>query len=175
LPDLFKVRQAHFLSDASDSLPMVERTRIVADHACQEPQGGSEQACNQRCLMEAIKYFTERKRVHELTVTLTYADTTSTKAFMLPKNARMIEWIINAKTAFSGGTAELDIGSSSDPDAYADGISLAAAGRVYPTTEIVQPGYRTTKTEDVYMNAGAGNTAGEVDVTLLFSFPMDQK
>ena len=119
--------------------------------------------------------FSKKLRVHEITVTLVFGDTTSAKAFSLPKAARMIEWITHVKTAFSGGTAELDIGSSSNPDAYADAISLATLGRVYPTTEVALPGYRTTQVEDIYMNVGASNTVGEVDVTLLFSFPMDSR
>ena len=122
------------------------------------------------------KSFEKRLRVHELTTTLTYADTTSAEAFRLPRGARLIDWLVNVKTAFSGGTTELDIGSSSDPDSIADGISLAAAGRVTLTTQIVQPGYRTTtQSTGVYMNVGAGNTAGEVDVTLLFSYPVDSR
>lgn len=119
--------------------------------------------------------YQKKLRVHELTITLTFADATSAKMFGLPKDARMIEWITQVKTAFSGGTAELYIGSSSDGAAYADAIALSALGRVYPTTEIVQPGYRTTQVEDIYMNVGASNTVGEVDVTLLFSIPMDSR
>jgi len=118
--------------------------------------------------------FSKKLRVHEITVTLVFGDTASAKAFALPKNARMIEWIPHVKTAFDG-TAELDIGSSSNADAYADAIVLSALGRVYPTTQIAQPGYRTTQVEDIYMNVGAGNSVGEVDVTLLFSFPMDSR
>jgi hypothetical protein len=119
--------------------------------------------------------FEKSLRVRELTVTLTYADTTSAVAFSLPKNARLIDWIFNVKTAFSGGTAELDIGKSDDSDYFADGVSLASAGKVHPTTEITQPGYRTTQVQDIYMNVGASNTAGEVDVTLLYSIPVDRR
>jgi len=124
--------------------------------------------------MATTNSFQKKLRVHELTVTLTYADTVSAKMFALPLDARLIEWIPHVKTAFDG-TAELDIGNGDDPDAYADAIVLSALGRVYPTTEIVQPGYRTTQVQDIYMNVGASNTVGEVDVTLLFSLPMDSR
>jgi len=123
--------------------------------------------------MATTNKFSKKLRVHELTVTLTYEDTTSAKMFSLPKNARGIGAFYNVKTAFSGGVAELDIGSADNPDYYADGIDLSAAGCVYPTTEIIQPGYKTTQVEDIYMSVGAGNTVGEIDVTSLFSFPMD--
>lgn len=125
--------------------------------------------------MATTKEFSKKLRVHEITVTLTYADTTSAKMFSLPNGARGIGAFYNVKTAFSGGVAELDIGSADDPDYYADGIVLSAAGCVYPTTQIVQPGYKTTQVEEIYMNVGAGNTVGEVDVTCLFSFPMDSR
>ena len=125
--------------------------------------------------MATTNAFEYKRRVLELTATLTFEDITSAKMFGLPKGARLIRWTPNVKTAFSGGTAELDIGSSTDPDAYADAIDLSALGQVHPTTEVVQPGYETEKMEDIYMNVGPSNTVGEVDVTLLFSFPMDRK
>lgn len=126
--------------------------------------------------MATTTTFSKHLRVHELTVTLTFADAVSAKMFSLPRYARLLDWVINVKTAFAGGTAELDIGSAADPDSIADGINVSAAGRVYPTTEIVQPGYRTTlQSEDIYMNVGASNTAGEVDVTLKFSYPVDSR
>lgn len=120
--------------------------------------------------MGTFREFTLNRKVRELTVTLVFGDTTTARIFALPNQARIIDIIPNVKTAFSGGTAELDIGISGNGDSIADAISLATAGRVHPTTEIVQPGYETTDVTDIYASVGAGNTVGEVDVTFLFSY-----
>lgn len=119
--------------------------------------------------------FKKSRRVREITTTLTYADTTSAKAFALPAGARIIQWVINVKTAFSGGTTEIDTGTSSDPDYLVDGASLAAQGNAVLATALKQPGYETTAVTDVYMNVGAGNAAGEVDVTVLYSLQVDRR
>ena len=123
--------------------------------------------------MATTRRFTLNRKVRELTVTLVFGDTTTAKMFTLPNQARIIDIIPNVKTAFSGGTGELDIGISGNGDSIADAINIATAGRVHPTTEIVQPGYETTNVTDIYANVGAGNTAGEVDVTFLFSYLTD--
>lgn len=118
---------------------------------------------------------TEFKRsrvVREATVTLTYEDHTDpVKLLTLPKGSRLIGFALNVKTAFSGGTGqELNIGVQGDPDAIVDGASLATAGQVSLTTEVVQPGYETEAMEAIYAQVGdAANTAGEADLTVLFS------
>ena len=122
--------------------------------------------------MNVTGYSLNRK-VREITTTLVFGDTTTAKMFALPAGARIIDIVPNVKTAFSGGTAELDIGVYGNGDSIADAIDISAVGTVRPTTEIVQPGYETTIVTDIYGNVGASNTVGEVDVTILFSYSTD--
>ena len=117
--------------------------------------------------------FSLNRKVREITTTLVFGDTTTAKMFTLPALARIIAIIPNVKTAFSGGTTELDIGVYGDGDSIADAIDISAVGQTQPTTEIVQPGYETTVVTDIYGNVGASNTVGEVDVTILFSHVSD--
>jgi hypothetical protein len=119
--------------------------------------------------------FKESRGVREVTQTLTYADTTSAKAFTLPAGSRVIAWVLNVQTAFSGGTAELDIGLSSDGDYLVDAGSLASVGQIVPSTTVVHPGYETTVPTDIYMNVGASNTVGSVEVTCLFSLTKSRR
>lgn len=125
--------------------------------------------------MATTTEFVKSREVREATVTLTYADTTSAEMFKLPKGARIIEWILNVVTAFTGGTAELDAGTLSDSDYYVDGASLATLGLAAIGNALKQPGAVTTAVTPVYMNVGAGNTAGEVRVTCLFSMETDRR
>ncbi len=115
--------------------------------------------------------FTNSREVREMTVTLDFTDSIPTKLFRLPAGSRLIDYVINVKTPFSGGAAqELDVGVKGDPDAILDGVSLAAAGRAAITTELVQPGYETAEQTDIYAQINdSGNTAGEVDLTCIFS------
>lgn len=125
--------------------------------------------------MATTTQFVRSREVREATVTLTFADTTSARMFVLPRGARIIEWIPNVVTAFAGGTAELDIGILSDDNYYVDGASLAAQGLAAIGAALVQPGAVTTVVTPIYMNVGAGNTAGEVRVTCLFSMETDKR
>jgi hypothetical protein len=116
----------------------------------------------------------KQRNVRELTFTLTYSDTTTAKMLTLPSGARIIAWFLNVKTAFSGGTAELDVGTSDDADSIMDGESISAVGQLAPGAELLQPGYETTDQVGIYANVGVGNTAGEIDVTVLFSMDVDR-
>jgi len=112
--------------------------------------------------------FIESRVVREITCNLTYADTTSAKIFTLPKGARLIDWVINVKTALVTGTTTLDVGIGSDGDYFIDGVAVNAIGKASPT--VLYPGYEvTTLGLDIYANVGGSNTAGSVDITLLFS------
>jgi hypothetical protein len=112
--------------------------------------------------------FIESRVIREITCNLTYVDTTSARVFTLPKGARLVDWIINVKTAFAGGTTTLDIGTSSDGDYFIDGVAVNAVGKASPS--VLYPGYEvTTLGLDIYANVGGSNTAGSVDITLLFS------
>jgi len=125
--------------------------------------------------MATTTEFVKSREVREMTVTLTHADTTSAGMFKLPNGARIIAWIPNVATAFSGGTTTLDVGTSSNSDYYVDGASLATLGLAAIGNALVQAGAETTAVTPVYMNVGAGNTAGEVEVTCLFSMETDRR
>ena len=119
--------------------------------------------------MATTAKFEQAHKVRELTVTLTYADTASAKMFDLPNGAKILGWDVQVKTAFSGGTTELDIGISSDGDSFVDGASLASAGQVALGTALKQAKPELTAVTGIYMNVGASNTVGEVKVTCMFS------
>ncbi len=125
--------------------------------------------------MATTTEFKKSRRIREITTTLVFGDTTSALMFILPRGARIILWIMNVKTLFAGGTTTMDVGTSSDPDVYVDGTSLAAVGQVVPSTTVVSPGPETTDQTGIYMNVGAGNTTGEVDVVCLFSLDVDRR
>ena len=122
--------------------------------------------------MAETKYIASR-RVRELTYSVTYADTTATAMFTLPAGVRIIAWILNVKTAFSGGSNHtIDIGISGNTDYYVDGASVAAQGNVALGTALQQPGAETTEITPVYAD-GIDGSAGSVDVTCLFSQETD--
>ena len=125
--------------------------------------------------MATTTTFVKRRNVFELTVTLGITDTSSAKMFSLPKNARILQWVVNVVTAFATGTTELDIGTSSDGDYFVDGASLAAQGLAAIGTALKQPCNEPTTLTDIYMNVGASNTAGSVKATCLFSIEQDAR
>ena len=125
--------------------------------------------------MATTTEFVKSRRVREITTTLTYADTTSAEMFKLPNGVRVIEWILNVVTAFTGGTTELDVGTSDDGDGIVDGASLATLGLAAIGNALVAPGSVATAVVGIYMNVGAGNTAGEARVTCLFSMETDRR
>ena len=113
------------------------------------------------------------RRVRELTFSVTYADTTSAVMFTLPAGVRIIAWILNVKTAFSGGSNHtIDIGISGNPDYYVDGADVSAQGNAALGTALKQPGAETTVITPVYFD-GIDGSAGSVDVTCLFSQETD--
>lgn len=120
--------------------------------------------------MATTSEFKMRRPTYELSSTLTYADTTATKVFSLPDGARIIDWIVNVGTAFSGGsTHELNVGyTSATGNEFLDSIDVSAAGKVTLTTKVSLAGHATTSITDVYMSVVDG-TAGSVLVTCLFS------
>jgi len=125
--------------------------------------------------MATTTEFVKSREVREMTVTLTYDDTTSAEMFKLPDDARVIEWIVNVVTAFSGGTTELDVGTSDDSDYYVDGASLATLGLAAIGNTLQLPCTEMTAVTAIYMNVGADNTVGEVKVTCLFSMKTDKR
>jgi hypothetical protein len=80
------------------------------------------------------------------------------------------------KTALSGGTTTFDIGTASDDsDNLVDGESGAATGNIDLGTHLADPGHETTTPTDIYALVGGSNTAGEIDVTILFSLEKGTK
>ena len=120
--------------------------------------------------MATTSSFKVRRPVYELSSTLTYSDTTATKVFPLPAGARIIDWIVNVGTAFSGGsTHQLNVGyTSATGNEFLAAVALANAGKVALTTQVSLAGHATTAITDVYMAVTDG-TAGSVLVTCVFS------
>jgi hypothetical protein len=123
--------------------------------------------------MATTSSFKESRVLRAITVTLTYADATSAEMFQLPKNARIVDWVVNVRTAFSGGTTTLDVGTASDPDYFIDGISLASVGKTALSTALKKPGEKLSDITAVYANVGASNTAGEVRLTCLVALEQE--
>ena len=115
--------------------------------------------------------FINSRRVREVTCTVPYTQTTSAKILTLPEGSRILDWIPNVKTAFLTGTKTLDVGISSDADYFIDGVDVSSVGKATPTP--LYPGHETTALTEIYASVGAGNTAGSVDVTCLFSLEID--
>ena len=120
--------------------------------------------------MATTSSFKVRRPIYELSSTLTYSDTTAVKVFSLPDGARIISWVINVATAFSGGaTHELNVGSTSATgNEFLNSVDVSTAGQVGLSTEVQLAGHVTTAITDVYMAVTDG-TAGSVLVTCVFS------
>lgn len=121
-------------------------------------------------MCEEVK-FQHNRDVRELTITIDYSDTTAALAFKLPKGARIITWVLNVKTAFAGGTTTIDIGIRTNTDYFIDGLAINAVGTVpLLITTVLVPGHIVTALmEEIFMSVGAGNSAGSVDVTCIYS------
>jgi hypothetical protein len=125
--------------------------------------------------MATTESYKKSRRVREITVNLTSSDTTSAEMFRLPKGARIVQWLLKVETAFSGGTTTIDIGTGSDGDYFVDGAALGTAGLAAIGSAMVITGWEATEITPIYMNVGASNTAGEVDVTCMFSQVVDRR
>lgn len=115
--------------------------------------------------------FISSRRVREITCTVPYTQTASAKIITLPASSRILDWIINVKTALVTGTTTLDVGTSSDADYFIDGVDVSSVGKASPT--LLYPGHETATLTEIYASVGAGNTAGSIDVTCLFSLEID--
>jgi hypothetical protein len=116
--------------------------------------------------MPTVADWVKGRNVVELTFTLTFADTTAACVVTLPDNVQVLAYVANVKTAFAGGTTQINIGTSTTATELVTAWSLAATGQYSPTTQVVLPGHKTTAVTPIYAVVGAGNTAGEVDVTM---------
>ena len=119
--------------------------------------------------MATTTKFNKARGVGELTFTLTYSDSTAAEMFKLPANVRIIDWIVNVTTAFSGGTTSLYVGTSATSTEIINALAVSSKGRAALTTELALPCYEPTAMTSVYAKVGASNTAGAVKVTCLIS------
>jgi len=113
--------------------------------------------------------FKERRTLREITVTLDYSDTSAVELFSLPKNARIVDWVVNVRTAFSGGTATLDVGKTDNTDYFIDGLDVSSAGKVALSTSVEKPGEVLSAVTTIKALVGAGNSAGSLRLTCVFS------
>lgn len=121
--------------------------------------------------MTTLHFVRSGQKVRAVTVTLTYS--VLQHILKLPKNTRLLHAIVAVKTAFSGGTTTLDVGISGSLESILKDVDVSSTGTTLPTTEFQQHGYKTTERTDIYLTVGSGNTAGEVDVTLLLALDTD--
>jgi len=114
--------------------------------------------------------FKERKTLREITVTLDYADTSAVELFSLPKNARIVDWVVNVRTAFSGGgTTTLDVGKTSDTDYFIDGLDVSSVGKAALGTALKKGGEKLSDITTIKGLVGSGNSAGSLRLTCVFS------
>ena len=113
--------------------------------------------------------------VYEITINMTYADTTAVLLTRLPVGARFLGYFFNVKTAFVDGTTTASLGTTTTATELVSGESVAAAGNIDLGAHLVLAGYETTVVTDIYGIVGGSNTAGSVDVTILFGLARDTR
>lgn len=117
--------------------------------------------------------FVKAKALGVLTATLTYADTTAVKLFTLPKNAIIVDIVVNVQTAFSGGTTQVNLGTTTTATEILAALTVSSKGRAAITTTLSLPGHKTTTVTDIYGVVGASNTVGQAQVNVLFTIPQN--
>ena len=122
-------------------------------------------------MTEVLEFVRAGRKIRDVTVTLTAA--VPQVIVRVPKGTRLITAVFNTKTAFAGGVTSCDIGILGSLESILADMSIAAQASAIPTSEWQDWGYETTATTDIYVTAGAGNTVGEVDVTLFLSLSTD--
>lgn len=113
--------------------------------------------------------FKERKTLREITVTLDYGDTSAVELFTLPKLARIVDWVVNVRTAFNGGTTTLDVGKTGNTDYFIDGLDVSSVGKAALSTALKKGGEQVSDLTTIKALVGAGNSAGELYLTCVFS------
>ena len=93
----------------------------------------------------------------------------------LPPHSQIIDFIINVETVFTGSNssdAKIDIGTSSDPDAYVDNLGVSATARSIPLgTTAICNNWKDIGTDtkiEVDITAGSANT-GTVRITVIYA------
>ena len=94
---------------------------------------------------------------------------------ILPPHSQIIDFIINVETVFTGSNssdAKIDIGTSSDPDAYVDNLGVSATARSIPLgTTAICNNWKDIGTDtkiEVDITAGSANT-GTVRITVIYA------
>lgn len=117
--------------------------------------------------------FKKSRVVREITVTLDYEDTSAVDLFKLPDGARILDWFVNVRTAFSGGTMTLDVGKTDDTDYFIDGLDVSSAGKAALGTAVQKPGEELSDITYVKALVGSGNSAGELELSCVFSLKQE--
>lgn len=127
-------------------------------------------------MADRVSYIQSRP-TRELTATVTHADQTATDVFTLPKGARILDWIVNVKEAFSGGDTRMGIGTSLTGYYFATGIDVSAIGKASITVAVpgVEVDDATGTPWTIAVIAAGSNTTGEADLTCLYSMNIDTR
>ena len=125
--------------------------------------------------MEVTK-FTLSREIREMTVTFDFNDAAVTAdLFRLPDGARIIEWILNVKTAFGAGTLTITAGSETLVNVFTLPLVIGTV-MITGTGHPALPGYEATAPAITIAGAVDVNTTlGEMDVTCIFSLKTGTK
>lgn len=99
--------------------------------------------------------------------TVTYADTTAAEIAVLPADSYIVDIRVDVQTAFSGGTTNLDIGTSGTANYFADNVTVSSTGRA--TVTLTNAGTDLSdRPLSVYCTVAAGNAAGSCTITITY-------
>ena len=117
--------------------------------------------------------FRDTKLAYAKTVSVDRTMTTATEIAKIPKNCRIIGFVINGTASDAGTTATLSFGSSTTSNEYVSGASVASGYVNYPNmVDSTALGTVTTTDSSVYAKyaeTGTASTVGAWQVTILFT------
>ena len=117
--------------------------------------------------------FRDTKLAYAKTVSVDRTMTTATEIAKIPKNCRIIGFVINGVASDAGTTATLSFGSSTTSNEYVSGASVASGYVNYPNmVDSTALGTVTTTDSSVYAKYAETGTASTVrawQVTILFT------
>jgi len=111
--------------------------------------------------------FNFSKAVREITVAVETLDLAQTPLFVLPKGARILDFIPNVQTGF-GGSETMTIGTTGVSVFYATGIAIAARGQAAIS---VLNGTGEELTVPTTITALVSGGTGSVALTCVYSMP----
>jgi hypothetical protein len=112
-----------------------------------------------------------------VTTTIAYTDSSAVTVGTIPANAQIIDINIDVTTAFDAGTTNtIEVGNSSNSDAYVTATDVDAAGRASVATTGVYADWADVGTAEVavtaaYTQSGTAATAGAARVTVVYRSP----